>query len=77
MITLDNLIDFFTTYNWQTLIGMFAICWYFTHELRADMKNIRIEMKDIQKDMKDQFAKTDLRIDKLYSMFVDLLKERK
>ena len=73
----NDIVEFLTVYNWQTLLGMFAICWYFTHELRIDMKDIRKEMNTIQKDMKDQFAKTDVRIDKLYSMFVDLLKEKK
>ena len=54
---MDYILDTLKYCNWQTIAAMFAISWYFSHELR--------------KDMKDQVQ----RIDRLYVMFVDLLKE--
>lgn len=61
---MDYILDVLKSCNWQTIAAMFAICWYFTHELRR-------EMKELHKDMREQGQ----RIDRLYVMFVDLLKE--
>ncbi len=58
--------------NWQAIIAMFAICWYFTHDIKSAIKNL-------DNDMKEQGKRIDAqgdRIDKLYQMFVDLLKDR-
>jgi len=51
--------------NWQTILGMFAIGWYFTHDIRKMLEKLEI-------DVKAQGARTD----KLYEMFIDLLKDR-
>jgi hypothetical protein len=53
------MVDFLNSFNWQTIIGMFAICWYFTHDIKIAME------------------KQSARTDKLYEMFIDLLKEKK
>ncbi len=53
-----DLIEFLNKFNWQTIIGMVAICWYFTHELKISIE------------------KQSARTDRLYEMFIDLLKDR-
>lgn len=54
-----NFLDFIANFNWQTIVGMGVISWYFTHEIKISME------------------KQSARTDKLYEMFIDLLKERK
>jgi len=60
------MIDFLNSFNWQTIIGMFAIGWYFTKDIAQSLKNLDNHVKEQGK-----------RTDKLYEMFIDLLKERK
>jgi len=54
-----DIINFFERLNWQTMLGMFAVTWYFTHDIKVAME------------------KQSARTDKLYEMFIDLLKEKK
>ncbi len=54
-----DVVNFLEKFNWQTIIAMFAICWYFTHELKMSLE------------------KQSARTDKLYEMFVDLLKDKR
>jgi len=54
-----DVIAFVEKLNWQTIIAMFAMTWYFTHDIKVAIE------------------KQSARTDKLYEMFVDLLKERK
>lgn len=56
---MEEFIEFIKNTNWQTIIAMFAIGWYFT--------------RDISNEMKEQGK----RIDHLYQICVDLLKEKK
>lgn len=61
-----DIINFIEKLNWQTIIAMFAIGWFFT-------KDIRQTLHKIDDDVKQQGKRTD----RLYEMFVDLLKEGK
>ena len=54
-----DVVGFLEKINWQTIIAMFAVTWYFTH------------------DIKNSLEKQSARTDRLYEMFIDLLKERK
>lgn len=54
-----TLLDFVNSFNWQTIIGMAVISWYFTHEIKVALER--------------QSARTD----KLYEMFIELIKESK
>lgn len=56
---MDQIIEFIRNTNWQMIIAMFAIGWYFT--------------RDISEEMKEQGK----RIDRLYQICVDLLREKK
>lgn len=63
--------------NWQTIVAMFAIGWYFTRDMRistaAFEKDIKQSLSIFEKDSKQQAQ----RIDRLYEMFVELLKDNK
>lgn len=48
------------------ILGVFAIGWYFTREIRQTLEKL-------DSDVREQ----GMRIDKLYEMFIDLLKEGK
>jgi hypothetical protein len=61
---MESLLNFLVSTNWQTIIAMFALGWYFTSDLRREMKEMRQEMKQ-----------QNTRIDQLYQMFVDSQKE--
>jgi hypothetical protein len=61
-----ELINYIEKLNWQTILSMCAIGWYFTRE-------IRISLNKLDTDVRAQGARTD----KLYEMFIDLLKEKK
>jgi hypothetical protein len=63
---MDEFIKFIINTNWQTILALFGVGWYFT-------KDIREEMKDIKNEMREQGK----RIDHLYQICVDILKERK
>ncbi len=52
-----EIINYLEKLNWQTIIGMVVISWYFTHEIKLALE------------------KQSSRTDRLYEMFVDLLKE--
>lgn len=68
---MENIVEYVAGLNWQTIVAMFAIVWYFT-------KDIRDELIKIEIDLKEQGKRTDeqgKRIDKLYVMFIDLIKE--
>jgi len=49
--------------NWQTMVGVFAVVWYFTYDIRKTVEKLEV-------DVKAQGARTD----RLYEMFVELLK---
>lgn len=63
---MTDLIHFLDTMNWQMIIAIFAVFWYFTRDIRSDVKDIKLEMKEQGK-----------RIDHLYQICVDLLKQGK
>ncbi len=54
-----DIVEFFNRFNWQTILGMMMISWYFTHEIKSTLE------------------KQSARTDRLYEMFIELLKERK
>ena len=56
---MSEIINFLEKFNWQTIMAMFAISWYMTHEIKSALE------------------KQSARTDKLYEMFIDLLKEKK
>lgn len=61
-----EILEYLDKLNWQTIIGMFVICWYFTYD-------IKIALKSLDEDMKAQGARTD----KLYEMFCSLQNQMK
>lgn len=62
---MQDIIDYVSKTNWQTIIAMFAIGWYFTRDLHQDMRSIKDEMRS-----------QGQRIDHLYQICIDLLKQK-
>ena len=50
--------------NWQTVISMFVVGWYFTREIRSTLVKM-------ESDLTAQGARTD----RLYEMFCDMQKQ--
>ncbi len=61
-----EILEFFKPLNWETVLGMFIISWYFTRE-------IKLAVNKLDMDVKEQSKRTD----RLYEMFIDLLKEKR
>lgn len=61
-----EIVSFLEKLNWQTIIAMFAIGWFFTRDITSSLSKL-------DNDVREQGRRTD----KLYEMFVDLLKESK
>jgi hypothetical protein len=61
-----DVLTYFEKLNWQTIIAMCLIGWYFTHDIRKSLENL-------DNDVKKQGARTD----KLYEMFCELQKQMK
>lgn len=68
-----DIIHFLENLNWQGIIAMFSIVWYFTHDIKVAMQHQSEKMDKLSDRMDKQSARTD----QLYQMFVDLLKEKK
>jgi len=67
---MKEIIEFIGSFNVQTILAMTGILWYFTRDIRNEIKK---EIDEIRKENYSQAKRTD----KLYEMFIDLLKERK
>jgi|HubBroStandDraft_2_1064218.scaffolds.fasta_scaffold00031_3 hypothetical protein len=61
-----DLFNYLDKLNWQTIIAMFAIGWYFT-------RDIRMALNKLDSDVREQGKRTD----KLYEMFCTLQSQMK
>jgi hypothetical protein len=67
---METILEMLNKFDLTTIVAMFIISWYHTHELR---KEIRADFQE----QSNQLDKQSTRSDRLYEMFIDLLKERK
>ena len=65
---MDKLIEILNTFNLPTIITMAGIFWYFTRDMKQ-------EMKILEAKMDAQLAAQSARTDRLYEMFIDLLRK--
>jgi len=65
---MDKFIEILTTFNLPTVLSMAAIFWYFTRDLKQ-------EMRVLEAKMDAQLSAQSARSDRLYEMFIDLLKK--
>lgn len=63
---MDQLLEFLKAFNIQTIISTGIIFWYFARDVKSEMKLLEAKIDC-------QAARTD----RLYEMFIDLLKEGK
>ena len=73
---MNEFIEFFSKFNVQTLLAMIAILWYFTRDIRNEIKKeidaIRQEIDAIRQESVNQARRTDeqsKRSDRLYESF--------
>lgn len=66
----ENTIEFLKGFNIQTIISIAAIMWYF-------LRDVKQEVKILEAKVEAQIAAQAARSDRLYEMFVELLKEKK
>lgn len=64
----DKIIAFLSGFNFQTIISMIAVCWFFARDVKSEMKS---EIGKLEQDIRQQGQRTD----RLYEMFYDLIKE--
>lgn len=74
---MKEFLEYIITLDFPTIVGMFIIGWYFTREIREDVRSIKVEMKQLERDTKQSLSEQSARADKLYQMFNDTLKEIK
>jgi len=68
-----EIIEYLSNLNWQTMMAMFAICWYFTYDIKEKLVKLDLDIIEQGKRIDAQGA----RIDRLYQMFCTLQKEMK
>ncbi len=61
---MEELIEFVKSANWQTILALFVIGWYFTKDLRE-------EIHEIRKELREQAVRTD----HLYQICIDMLRK--
>lgn len=62
----EQILAFLQGFNIQTILSLTGIIWMFSANIKAEMKLIEAKMD-----------KQSERTDRLYEMFIDLLKDRK
>ncbi len=63
---MENFTNFLMGFNIQTILALVAVSWYFSAGIKSDMRHLESKMDA-------QAARTD----RLYEMFIDLLKEKR
>jgi hypothetical protein len=66
---MDQVLEFLKAFNVQTILSLAIIIWYFSRQIEREFKS---EMKLLEAKIDRQSERTD----RLYEMFIDLLKER-
>lgn len=74
---MDKIIDFFNGFNIQTILAMTVVLWYFTRDIRNEIKSEIKAIKEEIQVIREENTNQSNRSDRLYEMFIDLLKERK
>ena len=67
---MKNIVNFLNGFNIQTILSLVAISWYFTKDLKIEIQK---EINEIRRETENQSRRSD----KLYEMFIDLLKSQK
>ena len=63
---MDKFLEFLQGFNVQTIISMAIVFWLFSRDLKSEMKVLEAKID-----------KQSERTDKLYEMFIELLKNKK
>lgn len=66
---METFIEFLKGFNFQNIVAMFVICWYFARATKTDMKASEARLEE---QVKTQTA----RCDRLYEMIAEINKEK-
>lgn len=48
---INSIMETFLNLNWQTVIGIFAIVWYFTHDLKLSIQHLDKRIDTLEERM--------------------------
>lgn len=66
---MEQILDFLKSFNAPTLLGIGLIMWYFSRHIEA-------KIDSLQKETKASLAAQTARTDRLYEMFIELVKKQ-
>lgn len=70
---MEQVLEFLKGFNIQTIFSLAAIVWFFSSSLKAEMKLLESQIDRLGSRIDQQAARSD----RLYEMFIDLLKDKK
>jgi len=74
---MHEVLEFLKGFNGQTLIGIALLLWLFSTHTNGKIEKLESTIDKRLEKQDEQIRKQDQRTDKLYEMFIDLLKEQK
>ena len=74
---MESVLEFLKGFNVQTIASLAVIVWYFNRHIESKLERMWQGTKTIEVELKELVKTQSARSDKLYEMFVDLLKDRR
>lgn len=74
---MERLIEFLSGFNIQTILSITGVMWYFKSHMDVKYDKIIEKMDEKINRLDERITRESSRSDKLYEMFIDLLKEKK
>jgi len=75
-MTLQEVCQIITGLQLQTLLFFGLVTWWFTRNLRNELHQMHKDMGDAIEELKNEKKSQSARTDKLYEMFIDLVKQK-
>jgi len=74
---MEKTLEFIKGFSIQTIITLAIMLWGFSSHIEGKIAKVDDKINRLEEKMDSQIAAQAARSDKLYQMFIDLLKERK
>lgn len=74
---MDEFLKFLVGFDPHTILSMIGIVWFFSRDIKSETKSLESKVDSHKENIDVQIAVQSARSDRLYEMFIDLLKERK
>jgi len=72
---MDQILDFLKGFNFQTIFSLGALMYYFNKHMEGTISSFQEKVEKQISAQSARIAEQSARTDKLYEMFVDLLKK--